>query len=211
MVIARSKGNSDAGIAAEEQNHAALDIPRVLFGEIPHLGHLARDNQRADEEGAVGGDNRDSRTLENAEQVQCIRDEHHPERDAQNPRGTLVRVAHTRMAVNEQGLHHHEEADAKQRVVAAVVQKMGIVVQNLEAEICTQGHSETGLQEIAVPPAEAIFADKEHDDRHDGSNRELGDILVVAAFNEALFNGAATVEHKPVHHEECYHEDADDN
>ena len=66
---------------------------------------------------------------------------------------------------------------------------------NLEAEICTQGHRKAGLQEIAVPPAKAITTDEEHDDRHDGGNRELGDILVVAAFNKALFDSTAAVEH----------------
>ena len=54
MVIARSQRKADASVTAEEQNHAALDIPGVLFGEVPLLGHLAGDNQRADEEGAVG-------------------------------------------------------------------------------------------------------------------------------------------------------------
>jgi hypothetical protein len=113
------------------------------------------------------------------------------------------------MAVNEQSLHHHEEADAEQRVVAAVVQKVGIVVQNLQAEVSTKGHCEACLQEQAVAPAQTILAYEEHDNRHDASYRKLGDILVVAALYEALLDGAATVKYEPVPHKEGYCEDTD--
>ena len=53
--------------------------------------------------------------------MECVRDEHDGERNAKNPRGTVVRVARTRVAVDEQRLHHHEKADAEQRVIATVI------------------------------------------------------------------------------------------
>ena len=41
-------------------------------------------------------------------------------------------------------------------------------------------------------------------------NGELGDILVVAAFDETLLDSTAVVKYKPVSHEECNHENPDD-
>ena len=53
-----------------------------------------------------------------------IRDEHDCKRNNQNPRGTLVRIACARVTVNEKCLHDHKEANAKQRVIAAVLQNV---------------------------------------------------------------------------------------
>ena len=88
---------------------------------------------------------------------------------------------------------------------------MRIVVQNLQAEVCAQRHGETRLQEVAIALANTVLADEKHDNRHDGCHRELGDILVVAAFDEALLDGAAVVKDKPVPHEERNHENTDDS
>lgn len=211
VVIPCRKRQADARIAAEEENHADLDISRVLSREVAHLRDLARHHQGADEEGAVSRDDRNRGPLENAKEVKSVCNEHHAKRDAQHPRCGIVRIAFTRVTENEQSLHHHKEADAEQSVIAAVVQKVRIVVQNLEAEISTERHREPRLQKIAIANAQAVLADKEHDDGHDGSHRELRDILVVAAFDKALLDGAALVEHKPVPHEEGYHEETDND
>ena len=88
---------------------------------------------------------------------------------------------------------------------------MRIVVQNLQAEVCAQRHCETRLQKVAVAPANAVPANEKHDNRHDGGYRELGDVLVVAAFDETLLDGAAVVKYEPVPHEERNHEDTDDS
>lgn len=84
-------------------------------------------------------------------------------------------------------------------------------MQNFQAEVCTQRHGETRLQKVAVALANTVLADEKHDNRHDGGYRELGDVLVVAAFDETLLDGAAVVKHKPVPHKERNHEDADDS
>lgn len=47
VVRAGRKRNSHARIAAEKENHAALDVPRILFGEVAFLGNLAGDDQGA--------------------------------------------------------------------------------------------------------------------------------------------------------------------
>ena len=136
-----------------------------------------------------------------------IRDEHDSKRNAQDPRSGIVRIACAGMAENEQRLHHHEEADAKQRVVAAMVQEVGIVVQNLEAEIRTESHHEARLQKIAVTNAQAILANEEYDNRHDSRHRELCDVLIIAALDKALFNSTALIEYEPVPDKESYHQD----
>ena len=88
---------------------------------------------------------------------------------------------------------------------------MRIVVQNLQAEVCAQRHGETRLQEVAVAFANTVPANEKHDYRHDGCHRELGDVLVVAAFDETLLDGAAVVKYEPVPHKERNHEDTDDS
>ena len=82
---------------------------------------------------------------------------------------------------------------------------------DFQAEVRTQSHSETRLQKVAVALAKVIFANEKYDNRHDGGNGELGDILVVAAFDETLLDSTAVVKYKPVSHEECNHENPDDN
>ena len=140
-----------------------------------------------------------------------IRDEHDCKRNNQNPRRALVRIACARVTVNEKCLHDHKEANAKQRVIAAVLQNVCIIVHDFQTEIRAQSHSETRLQKVAVALAQAIFANEKYDNRHDGGNSELSDVLVVAAFNETLLDGTAVVKYKPVSHEECNHENPDDN
>ena len=115
------------------------------------------------------------------------------------------------MTVNEKCLHDHKEANAKQRVIAAVLQNVCVVVHDFQAEIRAQSHSETRLQKVAVALANAVPANEKHDYRHDGCYRELGDVLVVAAFNETLLDGTAVVKYKPVPHKERNHEDTDDS
>ena len=143
--------------------------------------------------------------------MQRIRDEHDCKRNNQNPRGTLVRIACARVTVNEKCLHDHKEANAKQRVIAAVLQNVCIIVHDFQTEIRAQSHSETRLQKVAVALAQAIFANEKYDNRHDGGNSELGYVLVVAAFDETLLDSTAVVKYKPVSHEECNHENPDDN
>jgi hypothetical protein len=115
------------------------------------------------------------------------------------------------VTVNEKCLHNHKEANAKQRVIATVLQNVCIIVHDFQTEIRTQSHSETRLQKVAVALAKAIPANEKYDNRHDGGNSELGDILVVAAFDETLLDSTAVVKYKPVSHEECNHENPDDN
>jgi hypothetical protein len=67
------------------------------------------------------------------------------------------------------------------------------------------------LQKVAVALAKAIPANEKHNNRHDGGYRELGDVLVVAAFDETLLDCAAVVKYEPVPHKERNHEDTDDN
>ena len=143
--------------------------------------------------------------------MERIRDEHDRKRNNQNPRRALVCIACARVTVNEKCLHDHKEANAEQRVIAAVLQNVCIIVHDFQTEIRAQSHSETRLQKVAVALAKAISANKKYDNRHDCGNGELGDILVVAAFNETLLNGTAVVKYKPVSHEECNHENPDDN
>ena len=140
-----------------------------------------------------------------------IRDEHDRERNNQNPWRALVRIASARVAVNEKRLHDHKEANAKQRVIATVLQNMSVVVHDFQTEVCTQSHGETRLQKVAVAFAKTILADEKYDNCHDGGNSELCDVLVVAAFDEALFDSTTVVKYKPVSHEECNHENPDDN
>lgn len=87
----------------------------------------------------------------------------------------------------------------------------GVIVHDFQAEIGAERHGEAGLQKVAVALAKAIFANEKYNDRHNGGNCKLRNVLVVAAFYEALLDGAAVVKYNPVPHEECYHEDADDN
>jgi hypothetical protein len=115
------------------------------------------------------------------------------------------------VTVDKKRLHNHKEANAKQRVIATVLQNMSVVVHDFQTEVCTQSHGETRLQKVAVALAKAIPANEEYDNRHNGGNGELGDILVVAAFDETLLDGAAVVKYEPVPHEERNHEDADDS
>lgn len=211
MVFAGCKRNADANIAAEKQNHAALDVACVFSWEVAFLRNFAGDNERADEKRSVSRDNRDGRPFENAEQMERIRDEHDGKWDNQNPRGTLVRIACARVTVNEKCLHNHKEANAKQRVIAAVLQNVCVVVHDFQAEIRAQSHSETRLQKVAVALAKAIPANEEYDNRHNGGNSELGDVLVVTALDETLLDSTAVVKYKPVSHEECNHENSDDN
>ena len=82
---------------------------------------------------------------------------------------------------------------------------------DFQAEIRAQSHSETRLQKVTVALAKAIPANEKYDNCHDGGNSELSDILVVAAFNEALLDSTTVVKYKPVSHEECNHENPDDN
>ena len=136
---------------------------------------------------------------------------HDCKRNNQNPRRALVRIACACVTVNEKCLHNHKEANAEQRVIAAVLQNVCIIVHDFQTEVCTQSHGETRLQKVAVALAQAIFANEKYDNRHDGGNGELGDILVVAAFDETLLDSTAVVKYKPVSHEECNHENPDDN
>ena len=140
-----------------------------------------------------------------------IRDEHDRKWNNQNPRRAFVCITCARVTVNEKCLHNHKEANAKQRVIAAVLQNVCVVVHDFQAEIRAQSHSETRLQKVAVALAQAIFANEKYDNRHDGGNSELSDVLVVTAFNETLLDGTAVVKYKPVSHEECNHENPDDN
>ncbi len=140
-----------------------------------------------------------------------IRDEHDRKRNNQNPRRALVRIACARVTVNEKCLHNHKEANAKQRVIAAVLQNVCVIVHDFQAEIRAQSHGETRLQKVAVALAKAILANEKYDNRHDGGNSELGYVLVVAAFDETLLDSTAVVKYKPVSHEECNHENPDDN
>ncbi len=142
--------------------------------------------------------------------MERIRDEHDCKRNDQDPWRALVRIACARVAVNKQRLHNHKEANAKQRVIAAVFQNVCVIVHDFQTEIRTQSHGETRLQENAVSFAKAVLADEENDDRHDGGDRELCDVLVVTAFYEALLDSAAVVKYKPVSHEKCNHENPDD-
>ena len=66
-------------------------------------------------------------------------------------------------------------------------------------------------KKVAVALAKTILADEKYDNCHDGGNSELGYVLVVAAFDEALLDSAAVVKYKPVPHEESNHENPDDN
>ena len=82
---------------------------------------------------------------------------------------------------------------------------------DFQAEIRAQSHSETRLQEVAVALAKTILADEKYDNCHDGGYRKLGYVLVVAALDEALLDSTTVVKYKPVSHEECNHENSDDN
>ena len=84
-------------------------------------------------------------------------------------------------------------------------------MQNLQTEIGTQCHRKTRLQKLAVARAQAITPDEEHDSRHNRRHKELSDILVIAVFNQALFNRPALVKNKPVLHEKRDHQYADNN
>ena len=114
------------------------------------------------------------------------------------------------MAVNEKCLYDHKKANAKQCVIAAVLQNVSVIVHDFQAEIRAQSHSETRLQKAAVALAKTILANEKYDNRHDGGNGELGYVLVVAAFDETLLDSTAVVKYKPVSHEECNHENPDD-
>ena len=121
MVFAGGKRNANANIATDEKNHAALDVLCVFGGKVSFLGCLASYVERAEKECCVSSDNRNCRSFKYAEQVKCVQNKHDRERNAENPWGAVIRVACARVAVNEQRLHDHEKANAKQRVVAAVV------------------------------------------------------------------------------------------
>ena len=114
------------------------------------------------------------------------------------------------MAVNEKCLHNHKKANAKLCVIAAVLQNVSVIVHDFQAEIRAQSHSETRLQKAAVALAKTILADEKYDNRHDCGNGELGYVLVVAAFDETLLDSTAVVKYKSVSHEECNHENPDD-
>ena len=88
------------------------------------------------------------------------------------------------MAVNEKCLHNHKKANAKQCVIAAVLQHVSVVVHDFQTEIRAQSHSETRLQKVTVALAQTIPANEKYDNRHDCGNGELGYVLVVAAFDE---------------------------
>lgn len=143
--------------------------------------------------------------------MERIRDEHDGKWDNQNPRRAVVCIACARVTVNEKCLHDHKEANAKQRVIATVFQHVSVIVHDFQTEIRAQSHSETRLQKVAVAFAKAIFANEKYDNCHDGGNGELGDVLVIATFDEALLDSATVVKYKPVSHEECNHENSDDN
>jgi hypothetical protein len=115
------------------------------------------------------------------------------------------------VTVDEKCLHNHKEANTKQRVIAAVLQNVCIIVHDFQTEIRAQSHSETRLQKVAVALAKAILADEKYDNCHDGGNSELGNVLVVTALDEALLDSTTVVKYKPVSHEECNHENPDDN
>ena len=88
---------------------------------------------------------------------------------------------------------------------------MRIVMQNLKAKVRTKRHGKGCLQKKAVSHAQAIGPDKKHHYRHNRRHNKLGDILVIAVFDQALFNSAAIVKHKPVLNEKRHHEDSDND
>lgn len=199
MVRASGQGKSNTDITQEEQDHAALNDKGILGREIAHLGNLAGNHQRANQECRISCYSRNQCRVKYVKQMQGVENEHYRKRNNDNPGNVIIRIAGAGMTVNEDSLEHHEEANSQQSVVGTVFKKMRHVVKDLEADIGTEGAKHTQLEQSAVALADAVLATEEQcHNGNEGGNRELGVMLEVAGFLQALFYGATLVKHVPV-------------
>ena len=123
----------------------------------------------------------------------------HRKREEKNPWECVVRITHTRMAVNKQKLCQHEKYDSERNKLALVLLvRNKIIMQNFKAEIRTDNHRKGGLQQKTVASANRTFPNKQCYCSGKNRNDELRNMLVMARTLYARIDSTALKQNNPI-------------